>query len=103
MLESGSFSNDPILRTAGLSGNNQIIGISDTGLDVFSNYFYDPNVTVTFNALIVGHRKLVTYTTTVGSTVYGDNTDITDGHGTHGTYATPAALLVQYSTVEAYE
>ena len=37
--ESGSFADAPIRRTLGLTGNGQVIGIADTGLDFRSGYF----------------------------------------------------------------
>lgn len=85
-MESGSYDNEPILLTDGLSGQGYVIGIADTGLDVYSNYFYD-NVTVQFNAATPNsqHRKIVSYTYKVGNSVYGDSTD-SSSEGYHGTH-----------------
>lgn len=84
VLESGSYDNAALLITDKLGGVDQIIGISDTGLDLNSVYFYD-NVTITPDAATANtqHRKVVSYSTKVSSTCC-DFTDVYDGHGTHG-------------------
>ncbi len=69
---------------AGLLGDNQIISIADTGVDVYSCYFYDaqgrvPPSSITSPTSDMKYRKVVQY-------LYngcGDNTDTTGGHGTH--------------------
>ena len=81
--ESGSFANAPIRRTLGLTGYGQVIGIADTGLDFRSGYFFDSKVPVVPDKAIIGHRKIVSYTT-----IYGDFADLADGHGTHGRHTT---------------
>lgn len=85
-MESGNYDNEPILLTDGLSGQGYVIGIADTGLDIYSNYFYD-NVTVEFNAALPNtqHRKIVSYTYKVGGNTYGDSTD-SSSEGYHGTH-----------------
>lgn len=84
VLESGSYDNAALLITDKLGGVDQIIGISDTGLDLNSVYFYD-NVRITPDAATANtqHRKVVSYSTKVSSTCC-DFTDVYDGHGTHG-------------------
>ena len=62
---------------AGLTGSGQIIGISDTGLDVNHGFFYDSSHAVPYNSISSTHRKIVTYITSV------DSTDADAGHGTH--------------------
>lgn len=83
VLESGNYANAPIARVANLTGQNQIIGISDTGLDLYSTYFYDSKVNLASDVQSSSHRKVVKYIT-VTDAVYGDFTDINEGHGTHG-------------------
>jgi subtilase family serine protease len=59
----------------GLHGENQIVGIGDTGLDYDMPWFRDPS------GIAIGptHRKIVGYDTT-----YGDDYDANSpGHGTH--------------------
>jgi len=69
----------------GLTGAGQIIGIADTGVDVQSCYFYDPNGAVTPSdsaspILDLSKRKVVQYAYFAGS---GDGLDVPSGHGTH--------------------
>jgi subtilisin family serine protease len=65
----------PIAETpywsAGLNGQNQIVGVGDTGLDVNSCFFWDPDHDVGYDhAKVIGYRG------------YADYED-TSGHGTH--------------------
>jgi subtilisin family serine protease len=80
---SNQLSNQPYTK-AGILGDGQIVTIADTGLDVFSCYFYDPAGRVApskpnapqFNQNL---RKVIGY-------IYnscGDQTDTDGGHGTH--------------------
>nr|CAG4717112.1 unnamed protein product [Naegleria fowleri] len=74
----------------GVLGSNQIVAVSDTGIDWDSCLFYDSsNPTITVNTLNTKQRKIVEYDTVVvsqGSTTYkSDNKDGVDGHGTHVT------------------
>lgn len=64
-----------ILREANLTGEGQIIGIADSGLDTFSCFFYDADVPTPYNAVDYTHRKVIYYH------VHADATD-SDGHGT---------------------
>ncbi|KAG2387087.1 hypothetical protein C9374_002122 [Naegleria lovaniensis] len=72
----------------GVFGSNQVVAVSDTGIDWDSCLFYDSsNPTITVNTLNTKHRKIIEYDTVVvsqGSTTYkSDNKDGVDGHGTH--------------------
>ena len=64
---------------AGLHGEEQIVGVGDTGLDYRSCYFFDESNPVLFDNYlsVTNHRKIVGYIT--GS----DNGDLVNGHGTH--------------------
>ena len=67
---------------AGLLGTDVIVGVGDTGLDQKSCYFSDdegPVKTCTSGNPITdeGKRKVVQYT------VFGDDKDVKNGHGTH--------------------
>jgi hypothetical protein len=64
-----------ILREANLTGEGQIIGIADSGLDTFSCFFFDSNVPTPYNTVDLSHRKVIYYH------VHADATD-SDGHGT---------------------
>lgn len=66
--------------TAALTGAGQIIGVSDTGIDMSSCYFYDPDTKPPYTktgASTSAHRKLVQYYTFV------DASDDDESHGTH--------------------
>ncbi|GFR41226.1 hypothetical protein Agub_g1899 [Astrephomene gubernaculifera] len=75
----------------GLDGNAQVVGISDTGLDTDSCYFFDPLVPDVWRRMVydptglcgkvlntAAHRKLASY---CAFQDFGD----ADGHGTHVT------------------
>jgi hypothetical protein len=64
-----------LYQSMNLTGQSQIIGISDTGIDVSSCSFYDPSTSVRYNTLNPHHRKILYYQT------YIDSTD-SYGHGT---------------------
>lgn len=59
-------------------GDKQIVGVADTGVDMQSCYFIDPNTPVPYNKVSSAHRKVVTYIT--GQDMVDDSTN---GHGTH--------------------
>ncbi|RYY89332.1 hypothetical protein EON63_00875 [archaeon] len=69
---------------AGLRGDNQVVTISDTGLDVNNCYFYDKRgrvqpTSITSPRYDPNYRKVVQY-------LYngcGDSNDDEAGHGTH--------------------
>ncbi|KAG2373426.1 hypothetical protein C9374_012165 [Naegleria lovaniensis] len=62
----------------GIYGNNQVVAVSDSGLDHDNCFFYDSKTTPTVNVLDMNRRKVVYY-----SSKNGDNMDGIDGHGTH--------------------
>lgn len=73
----------PITVQKKLDGTGQVVGILDTGMDMSSCYFNDPDVptpyvsTSQYNTVDSAHRKVVTYMT------YKDRTDDGGGHGSH--------------------
>lgn len=83
--ENGTFENDFFtsphpLYDLGLHGENQIIAVTDTGLDSYHNFFYDPShPTIEFNQTIENHRKIAAYYS------IADTKDDILGHGTHVT------------------
>ncbi|KAF0974648.1 hypothetical protein FDP41_006122 [Naegleria fowleri] len=62
----------------GIYGSNQVVAVSDSGLDHDNCFFYDSKTTPTVNVLDTNRRKVVYYSST-----NGDNSDGVDGHGTH--------------------
>ncbi|KAG2377469.1 hypothetical protein C9374_009380 [Naegleria lovaniensis] len=59
-------------------GASQTIAIADTGLDYDNCFFKDSTRSVTVNTLNTNRRKVVYY-----GTLYGNNKDSVNGHGTH--------------------
>jgi len=77
ILQSGVLSSFPFYDAA-ITGAGQVIGISDTGLDGNSCFFYDPTGNVEPSSSIVdpSKRKVIMYNP------YQDNDDYFNGHGT---------------------
>ena len=88
IVQTGDPGNNPRATpysAAGLTGKGQVVGVSDTGLDESSCYFYDED-----NGFIErthlnspkrdwGRRKVVQFTYLPEA----DTTDVENGHGTH--------------------
>lgn len=72
----------------GLTGEGQIIGIGDTGIDWDMCFFNDSSVPLPINKIDMRHRKIVGYYTVkvvqADGTIKETNTkDYASGHGTH--------------------
>lgn len=80
--------NHPI-HSKGLKGQNEIIALIDTGIDMNHCLFRDDNNPPPFNQTNFNHRKVIRYE------ALGDSSDVTAGHGTHvaGTLAGKANCL----------
>ena len=81
----GSTSSYNPYSAAGLLGDNQVVAISDTGLDMTSCWFSDPAGQVAFSLTTApvkstAYRKVMQYTYLQD---YGDTSDEVNGHGTH--------------------
>ena len=81
----GSSSSYNPYSAAGLLGDNQVVAISDTGLDMTSCWFSDPTGQVAYSLTTApvkstAYRKVLQYTYLQG---YGDTSDEVNGHGTH--------------------
>jgi subtilisin family serine protease len=106
----GSTSNTDVW-SAGLSGSGQIIGIADTGLDVYSCYFYDSTCDAATGSTncrkVREHRSpcacvkwkfscIQTFTEMTTQVVkyisYVDNQDQETSYGGHGTHVTGSAI-----------
>jgi len=80
----------PALHAAGLSGQGQVVGLGDTGINVDSCSFKDYTKPVPYNFVGAEHRKIAAYWT-----LHGDAVDGPDGHGSHiaGSIASNSAAL----------
>ena len=79
VCQSGSWDQKPFTSMqVGLNGTGQVIGFSDSGVDMSSCYFNDPDISLEKNLLNTAHRKMVYYHSTTG-----DEYDNGDCHGTH--------------------
>lgn len=79
-----------------ITGRDVIIGVADTGLDMNSCYFYDPNQDAPFDVVNTQHRKVVYYDTFV------DNIDGGDGHGTHVCGSAAGRSVLDYGDYKKY-
>lgn len=74
----------------GLTGNDQIIGIGDTGIDHDMCFYNDPSIPIPINKIDFRHRKIIGYFTVKvvqadGSIKETNTKDYPSGHGTHTT------------------
>lgn len=85
------------LWSKGLTGEGEVVGIGDTGIDYNNCFFYDPKRSVPFNRIDMSHRKIVGYYT------HADNKDYRDGHGTHvaGIVVGDSPLMPQFNGVQS--
>jgi len=84
ICQTGVYDSTPFY-SANLTGKGQLIGIADSGIDMYSCYFHDPNHdTLVSNQWNMAHRKVVYYgTTSPSGEVLGDTIDDAEAHGTH--------------------
>jgi subtilisin family serine protease len=78
-----------------ITGTGEVVGVSDTGIDMKHCFFYDPLVPTPYNVVNLKHRKVVLYLTNIG-----DGFDTEESHGSHvaGTIAG-----VSYQNYGGYE
>lgn len=90
ICQTGNVNAVPLYSTGNITGSTQIIGIADTGIDMFSCYFHDPNVPPPFDKVDFKHRKVILYNST-----FGDKIDY-DGSEAHGTHVSGTAAGRSY-------
>lgn len=78
------------LYEVNITGQGYIIGVADTGIDMTHCQFYDPNTLPPYDKVNLNHRKVIYYNTFV------DNTDDSDGHGTHVSSTTSGKSYLDY-------
>lgn len=80
-----------------IHGENQVIGLTDTGIDIYNCYFYDPDHPVRYknDQPDTLHRKIQLYLPYAN-----DREDMADAHGTHvaGTLVGEAVNGSRYET-----
>lgn len=98
--QQNEFSDDPHLNLSpprylwnDLTGEGEIVTVQDSGLYVYSPFFYDADVPFQYNKTLPDHRKIIRYDAFI------DSSDRVHGHGTH-TSGTVAGSLIdsQYFT-----
>ena len=69
-----------LLSKHNLHGQNVVVGVGDTGLDVYSTFFYDRDHDVRYSkgSLDKKHRKIALY-----YPLANKEEDTSEGHGTH--------------------
>lgn len=96
LTQSGETNRYPIFD-ANITGHGQIIGISDTGIDMESCYFKDANVPPPFDVVDYTHRKVIYYDTYVDAV-----DDRVLGHGSHVAGSVAGASTVTFGTFSEY-
>lgn len=84
------------LHQMGLTGNGQIVAVSDSGLDTHHCFFYDPKVPAPFRTLNANHRKIMLYDPVA------DDLDAERGHGTHVCGIIAGTSLCKNCGIEQY-
>lgn len=85
-----------------LTGENIVIGIADTGLDMSHCHFYDPNHNTPINTVNNNHRKVVLYAHTTSGPFQTDTTDQGFGHGTFVASVAAGNPLYDYGDFQKY-
>lgn len=96
LCQSGTEGEHPMFES-GLDGTGLVVGVSDTGIDMTHCQFYDSNVSTPFDVINHDHRKVVTYIT------YADDSEDTDGHGTHVASTAAGKSNIRYGDFVKYD
>jgi len=80
LVQTGIEGETPFYDVFNITGEGQVIAVSDSGLDYNNCYFKDNRITkIPMGKRITNHRSVVEYSASSG----GDNQDYLFGHGTH--------------------
>lgn len=96
LCQTGDVSNAPMYHY-NFSGIHEIIGVSDTGIDMHHCFFRDPDVSTPYDTISSTHRKLITYNT------FQDNKEGSSGHGSHVCGTIAGLSENSYGGYEAYK
>lgn len=97
VFENGSYVSPHPFYDIGIHGENQIISITDSGVDVLHNFFYDPKYNkIQVNRTYSDHRKIYAYYSVA------DSTDVEQGHGTHVSGIALGEALDSESSISLY-
>ncbi len=82
------------------TGLGEIVGVADTGLDMYNCYFYDTTPTPYTNLTTLltdhTHRKVIQYVT------YQDRNEVVEGHGTHVSATLAGRAYASYGDYARY-
>lgn len=67
----------------GITGEGEIVGLLDTGIDHDHCMFHDTSHSISVNQLMPNHRKIIYYQTLKTTKGETDDRDFVNGHGTH--------------------
>jgi hypothetical protein len=96
--QTSEYNNVPIYLTANITGAGEIVGVSDSGLDMMSCFFHDAYHNTPYSAVVnpsaanYAHRKVIFY-----STQYGDGYDDAENEDAHGTHVSGSVAGSPYS------
>eukprot|EP01010_Urceolus_cornutus_P001267 NODE_17_length_3609_cov_184.315449_g13_i0.p1 GENE.NODE_17_length_3609_cov_184.315449_g13_i0~~NODE_17_length_3609_cov_184.315449_g13_i0.p1 ORF type:complete len:1157 (+),score=236.03 NODE_17_length_3609_cov_184.315449_g13_i0:57-3473(+) len=82
IVQTGNSHSEP-LYDAGLDGQGQVVGVSDTGMDHDHCFFRDPHRKIPVQNLDVNHRKIIRYQHLGIHPGPQGTEDMPGGHGTH--------------------
>jgi hypothetical protein len=88
LMETGLTEYSPMQWSGNFTGEGEVIGVVDTGIDMMNCYFYDPDeqsnfqyqTSLTTTVTNPNHRKVLQYISISG---VGDSLENDSGHGTH--------------------
>eukprot|EP00760_Papus_ankaliazontas_P011172 PhM_4_TR14669/c0_g1_i3/m.35547 len=80
IIQSGVVAHEPF-SAAGLTGEGEVVGVSDTGIDADHCFFHDPDHKTPYFNYNKDHRKIVRYDALDAS--QESHQDVNEGHGTH--------------------